>query len=187
MCYRILVFGFLLGVFSCTSSNDNLPNERIVEGYISALNKADINEISNYISDTVKVEELEYLLSDNVDDFRRMFQWDSVFNPHFELIDFQELDQGVQITLSKQCNRILFLLDTALITKSKFEFSEGKITRIQTYDFLNMDFDKWEARRDTLISWINIHHPNLNGFAITQTIQGGQNYLKAIELYRSRY
>ena len=174
-------------MFSCNVSNESLSNKRIVEGYISALNKADINEMSIYISDTMKVEELDVLLSDNMDDFYRMFQWDSVFNPHFELIDFQELDQGVQITLSKECKRIRFLLDTALITKSKLEFSEGRITRIQTYDYLNMDFSKWEARRDTLIYWINIHHPNLNGFDITQTIQGGQNYLEAIELYRSRY
>ena len=105
MYFRILFFGFLLGMFSCKISNDSLSNKRIVEGYISALNNADIDKMSNYISDTIKVEELEFLLSDNMDDFYRMFQWDSVFNPHFELIDFQELDQGVQITLSKECKK----------------------------------------------------------------------------------
>ena len=187
MCFRMLFFGFLLGMFSCNVSNDGLSNKQIVEAYISALNKADFNEISNYISDSIKVEELEFLLSDNMDDFHRMFQWDSVFNPYYELIDFQALDQGVQMTLSKECKRILFLLDTALMTRSKLEFCEGRITRIQTYAYENMDFSKWEARRDTLIFWINIHHPDLNGFDITQTIQGGQNYLKAIKLYRNRY
>ena len=115
MYFRILLFVFILCMFSCNVSSDSLSYKRIVEGYISALNKADIDEISNYISDTIKVEEMNFLLSDN------------------------------------------------------------------------MDFRKWEARRDTLIFWINIHHPDLNGFDITQTIQGGQNYLKAIELYRSRY
>lgn len=32
-----------------------------------------------------------------------------------------------------------------------------------------------------------MHHSQLNGFDITQTIAGGQNYLKAIELYKNRY
>lgn len=186
MRFRILLFLLLLGMFSCKLSNDSLSYKRIVEGYISALNNANFKEISKYISDSIKVEEVEFLLSDNMDDFHRMFQWDSVFNPHYELIDYQEDEQGVRLTLSKECNRILFLLDTALLTSSRFEFAEGRISRIQTYEYLNMDFSKWEARRDTLISWVDIHHPELNGFAITQTMQGGQNYLEAIELYRSR-
>lgn len=125
MCFKILLFGFLLVMFSCHESHDSLSNKQIVDRYISALNKPDIDEISNFISDSLKVEELE--------------------------------------------------------------FSEGRITRSQTFAYENMDFSKWEARRDTLIFWINIHHPDLNGFDITQNIQGGQNYLKAIQLYRSRY
>jgi hypothetical protein len=92
----------------------------------------------------------------------------------------------MQVTLSKECKRILYLNDTALITRNKLEFSNGRITRIQTYEHPNLDFSKWESRRDTLAAWISVNQPELNGFEITQTIQGGQNYLKAIELYRNR-
>jgi hypothetical protein len=173
-------------MISCNSLNSPISHKRIVEGYISAVNKADFNEISRYLNDSVRTEELEFLLSDNLEDFYTMFQWDSVFNPRYEIIDIQELEKGMQLTLSKECKRILFLNDTALITRSMVEFSNGRITRIQTYEYLNLDFSKWESRRDTLIAWIGIHHPNLNGFDITQTIDGGQNYLKAIELYRNR-
>jgi hypothetical protein len=173
-------------MISCNISNNPLSHKRIVEGYISSLNKADFKEISSYLNDSLRIEELEFLLSDNLEDYHTLFQWDSVFNAHYELIDIQELEMGMQVTLSKECKRILYLNDTALITWSKLEFSEGKITRIQTYEHLNLDFSKWESRRDTLVAWISVNHPELNGFEITQTIHGGQNYLKAIDLYTNR-
>ncbi len=183
---RILFFAFLLGMFSCNGINSPISHKRIVEGYISALNKADFNEISSYLNDSISTEELDFLLSDHLEDYHTLFQWDSVFNPHYELIDIQEIETGMQVTLSKECRRILFLNDTALITRSKLEFSEGKITRFQTYEYLNLDFIKWESRRDTLVSWIDTHHPELSGFVYDQTINGGQNYLKAIDLYKNR-
>jgi hypothetical protein len=173
-------------MISCNISNNPLSHKRIVAGYISALNSGNFEQVSTYLNDSIRTEELYFLLSNNLEDYHTLFQWDSVFNPHYEIIDIQELEKGVQLTLSKECKRILFLNDTALITRSMVEFSEGKITRFQTFEHLNLDFSKWESRRDTLIAWIGIHHPNLNGFDITQTVDGGQNYLKAIELYRNR-
>ncbi len=186
MGHRILFFAFLFGMFSCNGLNSPISHKRIVERYISALNKADFNEISTYLNDSIRTEELNFLLSNNLEDYHTLFQWDSVFNPHYELIDIQELEKGVQVTLSKECKRILFLNDTALITRSKLEFSEGKITRFQTYEHLSLDFSKWESRRDTLVSWIDTHRPELSDFVYDQTIQGGQDYLKAIELYNNR-
>jgi hypothetical protein len=114
MGYRILFFAFLLGMFSCNGINKPISYKRIVEGYVSALNKADFNEISSYLSDSLRTEELEFLLSDNLEDYHTLFQWDSVFNPHYEIIDVQELEKGVQVTLSKECKRILFLNDRTI-------------------------------------------------------------------------
>lgn len=186
MFLRILLFTTLLCLISCRASEKPISHKRILEQYISALNESNFERVSGCVSDSLRVEELDFLLSDNMEDFYRMFQWDSVFNPHFELIDMQENDQGLQITVSKRCRRIQYLLDTALITRGRLEIAEGKIIQFQTYDFLNMDFSKWESRRDTLVAWIGVNHPELNGFQFDQSIRGGQNYLKAIDLYTNR-
>lgn len=186
MSLRIVLFGILLCVYSCQGTKDSYTHEQMIERFISALNEGNFNQISSFLSDSLRTEEAEFLLTDNLAEYYTWFQWDSVFNPHYEIVDIQDLGEYMQVTLSKECNRIRYLLDTALITKTRIEFHEDKIARMLTWDFLNMDFQKWEARRDTLVAWIGINHPDLNGFTITQTIEGGQNYLEAIYLYTHR-
>jgi hypothetical protein len=186
MSLRIVLFVSLLFMLSCKGLEDPISQKRIIEGYITALNTGNFEQVSKFLSDSLRTEEGEVLLLDKLEDYRIQFQWDSVFKAHYKLLDIQEIDSGLQVTLSKACSRILYLNDSALLTRNRIEFSEGKISRIQVYDYLNMNFSLWESRRDTLVAWISVNHPELIGFEITQTIQGGQNYLKAIDLYTNR-
>jgi hypothetical protein len=73
-----------------------------------------------------------------------------------------------------------------LIYKARFEFSDGKIHRIDTYEYLEIDNEKWGPRKAALVEWIDENHPELAGFMIDQTAQGAKNYLVAIELYNQR-
>jgi len=50
-------------------------------------------------------------------------------------------------------------------------------------NWFTSDTLQWSSRRYSLVSWIKIYYPYLDGFVYDQTLEGAQNYLKAIELY----
>ena len=67
--------------------------------------------------------------------------------------------------------------------KVKISFTSGKISRFEDLESVGTDWDVWGAKRDSLVSWIKMNHPELDGFVNDMTMNGSINYLKAIELY----
>jgi len=53
-------------------------------------------------------------------------------------------------------------------------------------EHITLDKETCEKNTESLVSWIKIHHPELDGFVNNQTLDGAQDYLKAIELYSKR-
>ncbi len=106
--------------FSCKSSSDNLTPEKIVGDYINGLNESNFKQIESCISDSLLTMESGFVLSENSKDYYIHYQWDSVFSPKYEIINSNKIsDNSVEVTLSKTCNRIKYLHDTATIYKSK--------------------------------------------------------------------
>lgn len=184
---RILIFLFViicLIQFSCKSSSDNLTPEKIAIGYINGLNESNFKQIESCISDSLTTMEGGFVLTENSKDYYIHFQWDSVFSPKYNIINSKRIsDNSVEVTLSKTCKRINYLHDTATVYKAKIDFYNNNIIKIDNIELIVFDTLKWNSRRDTLVSWIKMHYPDLDGFVYDQTLIGAQNYLKAIELY----
>lgn len=180
----LLLTGALTFLFSCKFSNDKFTPEQVVKEYFKGLNNHGFNEISPYIADSIMTLEGDYLLSRTFDEFYVLFQWDSVFLPHYELIEIKTVNNKVEATVSKTCKRIQYLHDTAIVYKVMVDVADNQIVSVQTNEYIVFDFEKWQTNRDTLVAWIDNHHPDLSGFVNDQTTTGAQNYLKAIDLFR---
>ena len=65
----------------------------------------------------------------------------------------------------------------------KISFISGKISEIESLECKGADWQIWQKEVNSLVSWIKINHPILDGFINDMTMNGAMNYLKAIELY----
>ncbi|MBX2840283.1 MAG: hypothetical protein KTR26_00825 [Flammeovirgaceae bacterium] len=183
---KVFIYSFLWVVISCQEHQEELTSKQIVEAYFVALNNYNFEEISAYTSDNILRTEGEYVVTKNKVDLQRIFQWDSVFVPKYEILEIEEKDQAIVATISKNCKRITFLHDTPMVYKTIIEVTDHKITKMKTDEYIEFDDAKWQKRRDMLVKWIDENHPELNGFIHDQTIVGAQNYLKAIALYQTK-
>jgi hypothetical protein len=181
----LVILGLILTLISCNSTHKSLTHEQIVKDYFYALNTGDFSIISNCISDSIMTTEKEYILTYNQKELYQQFQWDSVFKPKYELTDLKMDSTSVKATVSKICARIVFLQDSAMIYKVQIDFKDNQITKVQTTEYVFLDFAKWQPRRDTLTSWIDKNYPELSGFVYDLTLKGAQNYLTAIDLYKN--
>jgi len=177
----------LLSLWLISSCNPKTQSshEQSLRGYFCALNEQDFGRLSNFISDSLKTFEMGYLLTGNKEEFYTQFQWDSVFQPEYQMRDIRCGKDSAELIVSKNCQRIAFLQDSALEYRALVVFAGDQIKEISTIGYLSMDFALWQARRDSLIEWIDREHPALSGFAWNLSPKGAGNYLKAIELWRN--
>ena len=188
----IRILTFLIAItcliqFSCKSSSDNLTPEQISISYINALNESNFEQIESCISDSLLTMESGYVLTQSSEDYYIHFQWDSVFSPEYDIINSRNIsDSSIELILSKTCKRIKYLHDTATVYKTRIDFANNLMIKIDNFELVYFDTLKWSSRRDTLVAWIKIHYPDLDGFIYDQTLIGAQNYLKAIELYNDK-
>jgi len=87
---------------------------------------------------------------------------------------------------SKTDKRISFLHEQPIVTNQLIRFDQDKIVSIETTEYAVFNDSIFVKNRDSLLSWIDENHPELNGFIYNQTAPGGRQYLKAIELYTNQ-
>ena len=180
----LIVVGLIILTISCTSSQ-SCSHERIINDYFNGLNSGDFNFISTCVADSIMTTEMDFVLTRNLQDLYKQFQWDSVFRPNYSLISLKQDSFGYIATISKTCKRIEFLQDSAMIYDTRIIFKNDKIVKIATIDYKFMDLEKWIPRRDSLSTWVDRNHPEIKGFVNDMTPFGAQNYLKAIDLFRN--
>ena len=88
--------------------------------------------------------------------------------------------------VNSETGSIEYLDNNPMICKHKISFRDDKIFQIDTFDYIGVDWNIWQMKRDSLTKWVEINHPELVGFIFDMTKQGGENYLKAIELFENR-
>lgn len=175
----------LLLVISACSSKDTSRIET-VKNYYSGFNNGDYKLIETQLSDSLTITEGDYVMNFTPETFETHFKWDSVFVPQVKIINIEQQENDLLVTISASSKRFEFLRNNPLVTKHLVHFTNGKISRIDNVDFINTDWKLWTKQKEGLTQWIANNHKELDGFMIDQTLQGGLNYLKAINLYSNR-
>ncbi|MEM1257132.1 MAG: hypothetical protein AAGC45_08025 [Bacteroidota bacterium] len=164
----------------------NPQEEQLARYYYHALNVSDFERVVQLQYDSVRVKEGPYTASYSVRDYINWLQWDSVFQPKYEILDLKTHGEAVTLRVSKVCQRIQFLNGGPMVSKERIRLKEGKMYELEIQEFISFDNEGWDAKREQLVNWIDAHHPELNGFIYDQTLQGGLNYLRALELYQNQ-
>lgn len=180
--FLILLFAVLIG---CQSSK-TVEKEQIARDYYHALDESNFERIAELQYDSIRIKEGPFNSTYTVSDYVNWLQWDSVFQPTYEILDAKLVDETVELSISKLCKRIEFLNGGPMVSKERMQFKDGKIYMLEIGEFTSFNAEQWNAQREDLVNWVKINHPELDGFINDQSLQGGLNYLKALELYQNR-
>ena len=180
-----LIILFLLH-FLTGCSDQKFTHQETVTKYYNAFNSSDYNKIKILINDSITIIEGDYVMPFTHDSFYKHFKWDSIFKSSYEIVEIKEKNNHIIASVSQKCARNEFLKNNPLTCTYKISFNSGKISKIETFECIDADWNIWQRERDSLVSWINKNHPKLDGFIHDLTMNGAINYLKAIELYKNR-
>ena len=181
----LLVCISLIGI-SCQQSNKRIDKIEIAQNYIKALNTSDYDGIIGLFKDSIRMKEVVYSSVFSKDNYYQLFQWDSTFSPTYKLLEIKEVNDVVQMKVSKECPRILFLNEEPMVTDEVLKFEEGKIESVEITKYVVFNQKGWDRNRANLVEWTETHHPELDGFLYDQTRKGAINYLEAIKRYQAR-
>ncbi|MGD1945881.1 MAG: hypothetical protein ACFB0A_06405 [Croceivirga sp.] len=176
------LFLFLLMFSACQTHQ----NEKIAQDYYQALDESNFKRIAELQFDSIRITEGPYTSTYTVKDYTNWLKWDSVFRPTYQILDSKPVDNGVELTISKGDTRIQFLNGGPMTSKEVVRFKNGKIYAVEIGEFSSFNGERWNDQKTQLVDWIAQNHPELNGFITDQTVQGGQNYLKALALFQNR-
>lgn len=184
----ILTLLIAMAFISCKRSEKEIDTVEIAKKYYDALDNSDASAMADLLTDSLVTKETayEYEQTFTRSEYLEWVKWDSVFDPTYEILQIEQKDEYIKATISKIDKRISFLHQQPIVTNQVIRFDNDKIVSVETTEYMVFNDATFVKNRDSLLSWIDEHHPELNGFINDQTALGGRQYLKAIELYTGR-
>ena len=181
---KLLFYVLALSLCSC---NTKLSNEEVVINYYSSLNEGNFDQVRKYIADSLYFTEGDQTVKLSRDTYYDYFQWDSVFQPRYKVLNIKSVDDLVEIRLEAKSDRLKFLENNPLVTEQQIHLSDQKILKIDYTNYGDVDWNRWSAKRDSLISWMKVHHPEHPEFIYNLTKTGAEDYIKAIALFHNTH
>ncbi|MGB5418616.1 hypothetical protein [Algibacter sp.] len=180
----IIIIFLSVGCISCKTSEKEINKLDIAKRYYKILDKADDDAIALLLGDSIVIRENE---SDYQETFTKKrysewLKWDAVFVPTYKILEIEQDRDIVKAKISKIDRRILFLHEQPMVWNEIIRFENNKIIKVERVLYEVFNVSRFLKNRDSLVSWIEKNHPELNGFLNDQTEAGGIKYLKAIEL-----
>jgi len=169
--------------FGC--GQEKLSKQEVVTKYYVARDMLDFQEIQNLINDSIIVIEGDFVMPYSKESYYEVFKWDSIFRSTYKIVDLKEAEESVTASITHTSIRNTFLQNHELTCQYRLSFESEKISQIESLDCKNADWETWQEKVSSLVDWIRINHPELDGFIYDMTMEGAQNYLKAIELYEA--
>jgi hypothetical protein len=177
----LIIFTFFTG---CTAQT-NIKSDQ-VKRYFDGFKASNYKTIKGVIADSLIITEGDYIMKFTPESYYKHFKWDSVFKPDYKVLEIKNQDDQIVVTAAVKSLRFKFLKNNPLICKRKFYFEKGKINSIKNLDCIDADWEIWQKERDSLVAWIKLNRPELDGFINDLSEDGAINYLKAIALYRKQ-
>ncbi|WP_051947170.1 hypothetical protein [Muricauda sp. MAR_2010_75] len=175
--------GLFLLVLLVGCNNKKISHQETVTRYYDAFDSSNYNEIKALINDSITMLSGDYATSYNHESFYEFFKWDSIFKPTYEVLELEEKNNDIIVTVAQDNIRNEYLKNNPLVYKVKVSFDSGKISKTEDLDYIDVDWEAWSQERDSLVSWIRDNYPDLDGFVDDMTMDGSINYIKAIEKY----
>jgi hypothetical protein len=174
----------LILLYSLIGCNEpKLTYQETVTKYYKARDAVKYNDLVTCINENVTIIEGDYVMPYNQDGFYEVFKWDSIFQPSYKIIKLEERNDQIIASVALSSIRNEFLKNNSMTCQYKISFISGKISEIESLECKGADWQIWQKEVNSLVSWIKINHPILDGFINDMTMNGAMNYLKAIELY----
>ncbi len=160
--------------------------QETITKYYNARDAANYDVLKTTINDSITIIAGDYIMPYNHDSFYEQFRWDSVFRSSYKIVELEENNNQIIVTVAQNNLRNEFLKNNPLIYKQKISFTSGKISKLEELESIGTDWNVWNKERDSLVRWIERNHPELDGFIDDMTMNGSMNYLSAIKLYKNR-
>ncbi|ARN76991.1 hypothetical protein BST97_02685 [Nonlabens spongiae] len=151
------------------------------------MNEGNFDQVRRYVADSLHFIEGNQTVKLSRDTYYDYFQWDSVFNPRYKVLNIKSVDDLVEIRLETTSDRLKFLENNPLVTEQQIHLIDQKISKIDFTSYGDVDWNHWSAKRDSLISWMKVHHPEHPEFIYDLTKTGAENYIKAIALFHNTH
>ncbi|MEP2056853.1 MAG: hypothetical protein ABJJ05_03555 [Maribacter litoralis] len=179
---------FILFLITVLNSCDNqkLSPKETVTTYYNAFDSGDFNKIKAVIHDSITLVSGDFVMPFNKTSFKEFYKWDSIFEPTYEILQLTEDNNDITATITQKNIRNGFLKNNPLKLNIKVSFVSGKITKLEELDYIDVNWTAWNQEKDSLVDWIKVNHPELDGFVNDMTMTGAMNYLKAIELFEKK-
>lgn len=175
----------LLAIFLVACNNQKSNRQETVIRYYDALDAGDYDAIKKQINDSITQINGDFTTRYDHDGFYGFFKWDSIFKSSYEIVELEEKNGEVFVTVAQENVRNEFLRNNPLIYKVQVSFALDKIAKLKDFEYIDTNWNAWNKEKDSLVNWIKNNHPDLDGFVNDMTMQGSKNYIKAIELYQS--
>lgn len=159
---------------------------QLVSAYYEGFVKGDYEQIKSTLSDSLVTTEGDFNMPFSRESYYEKFKWDSVFRPVYRLKDIRIEDDVAIAKVAVTSPRLVFLKNSPMTCIYRFQFEQGKIAQIDNLECPDAKWKLWEKGVNELVQWTKVHHPELDGFINDLTMNGAQNYMKAIRLYESR-
>lgn len=180
-----ILFVLILILFGSCSERKSTPKELVME-YYKGFENSDYDHIRDLIADSLVITEGDYTMTFTPESFHEQFKWDSVFKPVYKIVELENQDGQIVSTASVKSLRFEFLKNNPLTCRHKFHFKSGKISKIENLDCSNANWEIWQKERDSLVNWVKLNHPELDGFINDLSMKGAVDYLTAIDFYKKR-
>jgi len=161
------------------------PSEQIMT-YYEGFEKSNFRQIKSTLSDSLISISGDYVMPYSQESYYEKFKWDSVFKPEYTLVSVETNGEYPIATVTMNSPKLVFLHNNPMTCRFAFYFENDKIAKIKELDCPSANWELWAKQRDSLVAWVMANHPNLDGFINDLTMQGADNYMKAITLYRNQ-